>query len=249
MKNRDSIIALLRENVPYKVIQTRLGCSRGTIAYHAKLLNAGLTHPGAGKRYDWNEVQLYYDKGHTVGDCMTRFGFTFVAWRSAVLSGRIKTASPELSTSFERYDWSVVQAFYDEGHGPKECIDRFGFAKATWYRATATGRIKRDVSRKKGAKSTTYLIPFDDLLIADRKTSRSHIKRRLLNEGLLANRCYQCGLTDWMGKPLSLELHHRNGDGSDYRLDNLEMLCPNCHSQTPTWGGRNRKRNDYSVKS
>jgi hypothetical protein len=40
---------------------------------------------------------------------------------------------------------------------------------------------------------------------------------------------------------LSLALHHRNGDGEDNRLENLELLCPNCHSQTDTFAGRNRR--------
>ncbi|MGZ5312302.1 MAG: HNH endonuclease [Solirubrobacterales bacterium] len=42
--------------------------------------------------------------------------------------------------------------------------------------------------------------------------------------------------------PLSLHVHHRNGDGTDNRLENLQFLCPNCHSQTDTYGGRNGHR-------
>lgn len=49
-----------------------------------------------------------------------------------------------------------------------------------------------------------------------------------------------CGLTEWPSDPISLELHHINGDGQDNRLENLTLLCPNCHSQTDTWGGRNK---------
>ena len=55
-----------------------------------------------------------------------------------------------------------------------------------------------------------------------------------------AARCEECGLSEWRGKALSLELHHVNGDGLDNRLENLVLLCPNCHSQTDTWGGRNK---------
>jgi hypothetical protein len=49
----------------------------------------------------------------------------------------------------------------------------------------------------------------------------------------------ECGISEWRDRPLSLELHHRNGEKHDNRLENLALLCPNCHSQTDSWGGRN----------
>jgi hypothetical protein len=67
----------------------------------------------------------------------------------------------------------------------------------------------------------------------------STIKRRLVKEGLLEYRCSECGLTSWRDKPIVLQLEHKNGDRHDYRLENLCLLCPNCHSQTKTFAGRN----------
>ena len=49
------------------------------------------------------------------------------------------------------------------------------------------------------------------------------------------------GSRSWLGKPLSIQIDHRNGIRSDHRLENLRMLCPNCHSQTETYGAKNRK--------
>jgi hypothetical protein len=49
-----------------------------------------------------------------------------------------------------------------------------------------------------------------------------------------------CGLNSWMGEPLSLALHHVNGKKHDNRLENLQLLCPTCHSQTDNFAGRNR---------
>jgi 5-methylcytosine-specific restriction endonuclease McrA len=87
-----------------------------------------------------------------------------------------------------------------------------------------------------------WVMPIEDLLVVGRKTNRNHLKRRLLGEGLKENHCERCGITQWRGEPLSMQLHHVNGDGSDNRLENLELLCGNCHSQTDTYGGRNGHR-------
>jgi hypothetical protein len=131
-----------------------------------------------------------------------------------------------------RYDWQAVQRAHDDGLSAMECCEKFGFAKATWSKAVATGRIQpRD--RK---------IPLDELLVVGRRTSRSHLKRRLLEAGVKENRCEICGITHWMGKPVKMQLHHKNGDGSDNRIENLQLLCGTCHSQTDTYGGRNGHR-------
>jgi 5-methylcytosine-specific restriction endonuclease McrA len=52
--------------------------------------------------------------------------------------------------------------------------------------------------------------------------------------------CSGCGLAEWRGLPLVLELDHRDGNASNNSPNNLRLLCPNCHAQTPSWGGRNR---------
>ena len=55
-------------------------------------------------------------------------------------------------------------------------------------------------------------------------------------------RCNRCGINDWQGEVLTLEVDHKNGDRTDNSRDNLEALCPNCHSITKTWRGRNRNK-------
>lgn len=75
------------------------------------------------------------------------------------------------------------------------------------------------------------------------------IKRRLIDEGLLEEICNQCGLgPEWRGEVLSLQLNHVDGDGSNWRLKNLEILCPNCHAQTSTYGGKNVGKNALRVE-
>ena len=70
----------------------------------------------------------------------------------------------------------------------------------------------------------------------------SSLKNRIINAGLLEYKCAICGLTEWNGKPLSLQLDHINGVHDDHRLENLRFLCPNCHSQTETYSGKNKKQ-------
>lgn len=72
---------------------------------------------------------------------------------------------------------------------------------------------------------------------------KSHnIRLKLLREGVKQHQCERCGLTDWLGKPIPLELDHIDGNHSNNALSNLQVLCCNCHAQTPTWRGRKLKK-------
>ena len=72
--------------------------------------------------------------------------------------------------------------------------------------------------------------------------STSSLKRRLLKEGIKKNKCEECGIDSWNDKPLSMHLDHVNGNNTDNRIDNLKMLCPNCHSQTSTYAGKSKRK-------
>ena len=65
------------------------------------------------------------------------------------------------------------------------------------------------------------------------------LKNRLLLEGLKQHICECCGNTTWNGKKIPLELHHINGNNRDNRLENLKLLCPNCHALTDSYRGKN----------
>lgn len=83
--------------------------------------------------------------------------------------------------------------------------------------------------------------PLHEVLVEDSTYAGTDaLRRRLFSVGLKARRCEVCGLREWRGRPAPLELDHVNGIRSDNRLDNLRILCPNCHAQTDTYCGRNK---------
>jgi hypothetical protein len=82
----------------------------------------------------------------------------------------------------------------------------------------------------------------EKMFIVGSTTARHAVKRRLIQENLIEYRCIDCGNTgEWAGKTLSLQLEHKNGISNDNRLENLTFICPNCHSQTDTYAGKNSR--------
>lgn len=77
-------------------------------------------------------------------------------------------------------------------------------------------------------------------LCKDSHKKTKDIKKFIIKKNLLEYKCAECGIfNEYNGKPIILQLDHINGVNNDNRLENLRFLCPNCHSQTETWGGRN----------
>ena len=89
----------------------------------------------------------------------------------------------------------------------------------------------------------------EDILKENCKHQRTVLRRYIIKNNLIPYKCAICGCTEWQGKTLSLELDHINGVNNDNRLENLRFLCPNCHSQTSTYGSRNQQTNssEYDI--
>lgn len=154
----------------------------------------------------------------------------------------------------QRIDWEAVQAFYDAGSTIRQTIAHFGMHRATWSSAVDDGKISlADTPQRKlllqqsrktdGGRSHVI----SDLLCINSTSSTSVVRKRILRDGLLPHYCSnpRCPLHGvsppvWAGQPIVLHLDHINGVSNDHRLENLRWLCPNCHSQTETYCGRNR---------
>lgn len=95
--------------------------------------------------------------------------------------------------------------------------------------------IKKQEFRKK--------LSIEEMFIANSHRSGKNLKTRLLKESLIEDKCSNCKSPPvWNGKLLVMQLDHINGDNTDNRIENLRLLCPNCHSQTDTFGGKNTKK-------
>lgn len=130
------------------------------------------------------------------------------------------------------YDWAAIQTFYNEGHSYRECKEKFGFHSCAWHNAVKAGKLVVNNKPKE----------------LHEIKKRHNVKKRVIKKGLLTNECQACGLKpEWNGKVLVLQIDHINGVNNDHRLENLRLLCPNCHSQTDTFCHKNRKQKIYSV--
>lgn len=139
----------------------------------------------------------------------------------------------------KKYNWAHISEFY-KNHSYKETRQNFGFSKAAWDKARERGEIQ-----SRGYQDLT--IPLENILVENSTYQTNNLKRRLFEQGLLQDQCAWCGLgSTWNGKSISLHLDHINGINNDHRISNLRVLCPNCHSQTDTYAGRNSRTNRVS---
>jgi Zn finger protein HypA/HybF involved in hydrogenase expression len=94
----------------------------------------------------------------------------------------------------------------------------------------------------KGKKNIFITKPLSEILVKNCEYSSNKLRKRLISEGLKEHRCECCGLDEWLGEPIPLELDHIDGDHYNNTIENLKILCPNCHAKTPTYRGKNKRR-------
>ena len=82
--------------------------------------------------------------------------------------------------------------------------------------------------------------PVEEYLSNQRPIQSYKLKNRLLAEGLKQHKCECCGITEWNGHPAPIELDHIDGNRYNNTIENLRILCPNCHAQTDTYRGKNK---------
>jgi 5-methylcytosine-specific restriction endonuclease McrA len=131
----------------------------------------------------------------------------------------------------------------------RQVLDKLNIVPAGGNYQTTNRRIQKldiDISHFSGQAWNKGRVigpkrPIGEYLKENSVVQSYKLKNRLIAEGLKQHKCECCGITEWMGKPTPIELDHINGNHHDNRLENLRILCPNCHAQTDTYRGKNKK--------
>jgi len=227
-----TVVELHRQGVRSIDIAHRLNVAQATVHYHLRRALEPVWEPQARRRPPNARSQVRTQEqvgelladGRNCAEIARELGIT----KSTVSYHARRLGKPIDDRCRRRYDWKVVQAFYDEGNSLRDCRRAFGFTSQTWHEAVKRGLITPRPAFR----------PADEIFAANTRRDRGHLKQRLLRAGLKDGSCEWCGISEWLGEPLSVALHHVNGDRLDNRIENLVLLCPNCHSQTDNFGGR-----------
>lgn len=150
----------------------------------------------------------------------------------------------------KKYSKEEFQKLISESTSISELLKKIGYPGYGGYHTEMTKYLKEsdyDTSSLKGRHIKRYDdtgIPkkwLSEVLVENSTGNSNKLKKRLIEYGVKKNQCEnpKCSITEWCGEPITLELHHINGNHYDNRLENLVLLCPNCHSQTSNFRGKN----------
>lgn len=143
-----------------------------------------------------------------------------------------------------KYEWNLdlIKKAVKESVNLTEVLEKIGVPRRGNNSSTLKRLLKQnkiDYSHFTGRAryyKNSY-IEAKEYLNNTKKIHSNKLKNKLLKENILENKCYNCGITQWQNKPIVLQLHHIDGNNTNNNLENLQLLCPNCHSQTDNYCG------------
>jgi len=148
-----------------------------------------------------------------------------------------------------------LQTAIDNSNSVSAIMRNLGFGNATcpYKRKWVNGKLgsnkfdmtqfDENVETKHPCSNSVRKVDNELIFIkGDKRIAGASLKKRLIEDYDWKDECVECNTGNiWNGKPITLQVDHINGDGTDNRLENLQIICPNCHTQTDTYAGRNKK--------
>ena len=162
-----------------------------------------------------------------------------------------------MKSKYESFNKEFFQKLIAESTSISEILVKLGLRPSGYNHTKLSKFLKssdydltslkgRHINRRKGKSIKKK--DLSKLLCKNSTGNSNRLKKRLIEYGVKKYICENpdCGISEWHGKSIDLELHHINGDHFDNRLENLVLLCPNCHSQTSNFRGRNSKEKNLN---
>lgn len=151
--------------------------------------------------------------------------------------------------SLNNINTDIIINVIRESHSVSQVIDKLNLTKCGSVHSAVKNYIKAnnintDHFTGQGWNKNTYIprVNLDVYFTNSKPIQSNKLRKRLLKDGYFKHQCSSCNLTEWLGKPIALELDHIDGVNTNNSPDNLRLLCPNCHAQTTTYRGKNIKR-------
>ncbi|WP_079186039.1 HNH endonuclease [Streptomyces sp. CB01580] len=201
------------------------------------------------RRYTRDLLEEAARKTNTYDDAVRWCGGTPTAGSRRYLRQKMAAAGVDTShftKKWVRYSDEALRESVAASTSVKEVLQRLGVSPVGGSHTHFSRRIAAlDIDTTHFAKRRGRIeVPHGGLLVLgspqDGRIHHARLRRELLRLGV-PERCARCGTgTMWNGRPLRLEVDHKNADWWDNRPENLRFLCPNCHSVTDTYRGRKR---------
>ena len=168
-----------------------------------------------------------------------------------------------MASQLYNYNPNELQEILDKSNSFKDALRNLGMCDhgnnySTLHRIikeynldlTQINENRKEENRKFIKKlNSKNRITLEEILVENSTyTNGNNIKNKLFEAGLKEYKCEQCGYTEWQNKPIPLQLHHKNGVHNDNRIENLELLCPNCHALTDTFSVKNHKKSNKKIE-
>lgn len=152
---------------------------------------------------------------------------------------------------WKEFSRDEIEQFVKDSYSYASLAQKLGYNNGGGNIATVKSMIRElelDVSHFTGQGwllgkkyDSSQYVPFEKY-IQGKHVVTSKLSKKLLREGLKERKCECCNNTIWNGVPIPLEIHHIDGDNTNHKLDNLQLLCPNCHALTDNYCGKNIKK-------